>query len=781
MTAATQPNVQSLNLDIALAYIAAGIPVFPCRVFEEERLGRVLSPKSPLTQNGFNDATLNERLVTEWWRRNPEALVGIPTGTKTGFFAVDVDIKEGKGGDVNLAKLEAEHGKLPATVVVQTATGGFHYLFKHVDGLTNSTGRLPEHIDIRAEGGFVIAAGSTFPDGTFYEFIDSQTTPADFLGSISDAPGWLIDTIKAPRYKPRQDVPVSANDNRPAEAAEIEELLSFISPEIGYQDWVSVLMAVHSALGDAGLAIADAWSAGSSKYKKGDVVTRWRGFTAGKGVSTSTLAVLARDGGADLSEIARKHRGQRGDGTQLANPDKIAALVTRQLARKAAPPAAVASEPSMPANDNKRDLPDTPAMHADPYNPGAVGGLIADVAKWITKTAVIPVDELSLMSAVALMAGVFGSRALTPTRSGVNIYATTIVRTAGGKGRPPKAIRALADKALPGGIVSNGDPTSFAAFERILRRNSSVVTVLDEFGIMLQGVNSKRHDPAAASIRKLLLIVYDLADGTFDGKAYASADAKKDDSPIDGPALTVLSMTTAETLAAGMSEESVSDGFMNRFIFVESQPHSADIRPPDLTADTAPPAALVHDLQKAVETFPAKVVMPGKSAKAKFRVPFDGGLGSDAHKAWNEVFLWQHAKAWTPTESMLRGRAAENTIRLATLRAISRNPWRPVVTVDDIRWGWTLVFRSISAMDGIAARMVGSKQEECRNSIVAALQKAKGVIYRSRLMRLADIKRHQMQDFTAAMAWLYASGAVMDISEEKDGSKLMLISQETDN
>ncbi|OMQ42836.1 bifunctional DNA primase/polymerase [Ensifer sp. 1H6] len=54
------------------------------------------------------------------------------SGEKTGFFALGVDVKQGKHGGVNLAALEAEHAPLPSTVVVQTATGGSHFLFKHI-------------------------------------------------------------------------------------------------------------------------------------------------------------------------------------------------------------------------------------------------------------------------------------------------------------------------------------------------------------------------------------------------------------------------------------------------------------------------------------------------------------------------------------------------------------------------------------------------------------------------------------------------------------------------
>jgi hypothetical protein len=449
-----------------------------------------------------------------------------------------------------------------------------------------------------------------------------------------------------------------------------------------------------------------------------------------------------------------------------------AALVAKHRNKTSGP-----TKDLVPANDNKDGRPDTPPMHPDPYNPAVVGGLIADIAKWITSTAVIPVEELSLAAAMALIAGVFGSRALTPSNSGVNVFLTTMVKTAGGKGRPPGAIRALADKATPG-AVSNGDPTSYAAFERILRKNSSVVTVMDEFGLTLQGVNAKKQDPAAASIRKFLLAIYDQGNSVFDGKAYASADTKKDDSPIEGPALTVLSMTTPETLMKGVSHESVTDGFLNRFVFVESPPRQDAIKPPDLSTDRSPPSAIVHDLQRAITSFPVKLDQPGKSAKEKHRVPFYGGLKSEAHVAWERVFLWQYNRAWNDTETKLRGRAAENTIRLATLRAISTNPHKPFVTAEDIYWAWAIVYRSIATIEACVRGMAGSEQEELRNAIIDALKAKEGVQYRSRIMRLSGIKHASMPEFNAAMAWLYASGAVADVSEKQDGSKFMLISEE---
>lgn len=172
------------------------------------------------------------------------------------------------------------------------------------------------------------------------------------------------------------------------------------------------------------------------------------------------------------------------------------------------------------ANDNRPTAPSSraaplaqplrlPPMHPAPFTPETAGGLLCNISNWITSTAIVPVPELSLAAAIALLAGVFGKVALTPTRAGVNVYLTTLLGTAGGKGWPAKAIRTLSDQPGTVGAVTNGDPTSYAAMERILRKQSSTVVVFDEFGITLQDVNAKHKNSVAAGIRKFLLAVYD--------------------------------------------------------------------------------------------------------------------------------------------------------------------------------------------------------------------------------------------------------------------------------
>ena len=66
------------NLDLALDLANAGIPVFPCHAGGEKA-------KAPLTPNGFLDASTYEMQIRRWWRKDPDAMPGIPTGDASGL------------------------------------------------------------------------------------------------------------------------------------------------------------------------------------------------------------------------------------------------------------------------------------------------------------------------------------------------------------------------------------------------------------------------------------------------------------------------------------------------------------------------------------------------------------------------------------------------------------------------------------------------------------------------------------------------------------------------
>ena len=171
----------------ALAYAYSGIPVFPCN-----------NLKRPLTGHGFKDATTNEDIIRECWSKNPDAWLGIPTGKASGLLALDIDVKNNAGGEESLRKMVEKHGQLPLTRVVQTQSGGYHYYFKHVPGVRNSAGKIAPGIDIRAEGGYIIA-----PPSHGYSFIACSEETL-----VADAPEWLVQ-LAAPKPVPVPEIVIT--------------------------------------------------------------------------------------------------------------------------------------------------------------------------------------------------------------------------------------------------------------------------------------------------------------------------------------------------------------------------------------------------------------------------------------------------------------------------------------------------------------------------------------------------------------------------------------------
>lgn len=184
-------------IELATHYVALGLKVFPCRSRAEETIdphtGEVttLDEKTPLTSNGFKNATRFQHIVNRWWSDWPEAAVGIPTGEAAGFFVLDIDNKPGGANGFEwLDEMEAEHGPLPETARVSSPNGGLHIYFKYVAG-TRNRGTLGAGADIRSEGGYVLAAGSVMSDGRAYRWSE----PCDGIPPIADAPQWLLDLV----------------------------------------------------------------------------------------------------------------------------------------------------------------------------------------------------------------------------------------------------------------------------------------------------------------------------------------------------------------------------------------------------------------------------------------------------------------------------------------------------------------------------------------------------------------------------------------------------------
>jgi hypothetical protein len=129
--------------------------------------------------------------VAGWFGRWPEANVAIVTGAVSGLVVLDVDARH--GGEQSLAGLVAAHGPLPRSVAVATGGGGRHLYFSHPGGVVHNKVGLAPGIDVRGDGGCVVAPPSLHPSGRRYAW-EPGRAPAQ--ARLAPLPGWLIQLIR---------------------------------------------------------------------------------------------------------------------------------------------------------------------------------------------------------------------------------------------------------------------------------------------------------------------------------------------------------------------------------------------------------------------------------------------------------------------------------------------------------------------------------------------------------------------------------------------------------
>lgn len=136
--------------EAARRYASVGIPVFPC----------VPGGKQPLTSNGFHDASTSRASVERWWRRTPEANIGLPTGTATGVVVVDVDVHDAGSGYAVFGRAHKEGLAAGWGWLVRTPSGGLHAYYPPMSDKQPCWQSPRSHIDFRGDGGYVIAPPS---------------------------------------------------------------------------------------------------------------------------------------------------------------------------------------------------------------------------------------------------------------------------------------------------------------------------------------------------------------------------------------------------------------------------------------------------------------------------------------------------------------------------------------------------------------------------------------------------------------------------------------------
>jgi len=169
---------QAVKIDTARRYLARGWSLLPLRSQDK----RPLVAWEPL-QSSHPSA----EQVADWFGRWPDANIGIVTGEISNLIVLDIDPKH--GGDASLDRLERQFGQLPATIEVTTGGGGHHFYFAHPGGLIRSRSGLAQGVDLRGDGGYIVAPPSIHPSGHPYLWAVGHS-PEDV--ALAALPRWIL-------------------------------------------------------------------------------------------------------------------------------------------------------------------------------------------------------------------------------------------------------------------------------------------------------------------------------------------------------------------------------------------------------------------------------------------------------------------------------------------------------------------------------------------------------------------------------------------------------------
>ena len=192
-----QPPDPEGCLAAALEYATRGWRVIPVHVMRDGNCtcqswrdkngkGPCEKPgKHPRFSNWPERATTDPQQITQWFNGGASN-IGIATGGDSGIFVLDVDVKG--GGRKSLTDLIAEYGPLPDTLQVTTGGGGSHYYFRHPGGQVKNGVSIRPGLDIRGDGGQVVAPPSLHASGRRYEW----DGVAGLNAPMAPAPKWLL-------------------------------------------------------------------------------------------------------------------------------------------------------------------------------------------------------------------------------------------------------------------------------------------------------------------------------------------------------------------------------------------------------------------------------------------------------------------------------------------------------------------------------------------------------------------------------------------------------------
>lgn len=649
-------------LQYALSLSSLGFHVFPCSPDDETTTED--RRKAPITgSGGCKLGTTDGEQIRAWWDRTPNANIGIHCKN---LIVIDVD------GEQNPYKTHHKDFASTGCLIAKTPRGGTHYFFAKPNGLTvrNSVKQFADNVDIRTDGGYVIASPSTI-HGIPYTWVTEPFSGPEYL---PEPPDFVIERLKQMAESHR----VSATNVEytiPTEASADRIMRYILSTDksisgqngsgttfgvLGRLQWDFALSAdqlwqwaqVYNAE-----KCEPPWTAKELKHKVEDVLGRW----------------IPQDG--------------RPRGAYLVS-DQIQSPAIRNVVRL------------KPKNVDKTTFQEdleavgTQEIEADEQddNPGImpvewfyeVPGLIKRIIQYSTDNAPHPNPWIAFAGALSLMS-ILTARVIRD-QSGIrtNLYVLGLGLSASGKDFP-RFVNSRILNEIGCGFLERNSFSSGEAVQDMLYKNPVRLCQTDEINNLLEQMSTAKGGPHG-NTSSILLQLYSDSKSTYVMRSRAGDDEAK---IIHQPHLTIFGTAIPKNYFSALSGSMLSNGLLSRMLVIEGGKRSPLNRK---SSDSTPiPEVVIRTAKKWMDNHVKKENMPNPyairySEEAECVV---SGLVETVEKNCDEAF-----ETGDDVKASVWGRVLESAKKLALLYTASTNlsdswtePNELVVGRPAIEWG----------------------------------------------------------------------------------------------
>lgn len=469
-----------------------------------------------------------------------------------------------------------------------------------------------------------------------------------------------------------------------------DAMLAIPNDDLPWDEWNKIGMALYGALGEDGLGVFDRWSRLSAKYAgKGDSPSRrWASYRRSppSQLGAGTIYHVAGLYGWRCPPEYSLQPAPEGP-----EPD-ISGLLARgaQAARETRETLSITTGEPVIHNEVAPVVTEPIAGHPFPMEWFETPSLIGQIARWILETSEHEHPPFAVYNTLTAVAAVVGRRYCLD-RFGLhpNLFVIGVAQPGSGKDHSRKRIKRLLNAA---GLMHLLGPENFTggeAIQRALYKTPSLLSQMDEIGKYLEVVKGSRSDTKKEFLSKLLTL-YSASNDVALGTGYVDAtdtNAKRYD--VRKPNFNLYGTTNPVSLAAGLTKSMRDDGTIARVLFC---PALVEYPYPREVVVTEPPRAIVEALRGVY-------LPPGAGNISAVEMPEVEPeetivrLSPDAEEARADIKEEEHQLK--VAGRITWGRLVENTLKIAMLEAICRNPAAPVVTgevmamaVRLVRWSY---------------------------------------------------------------------------------------------